>query len=216
MTKFVAYYRVSTIRQGKSGLGLEAQQAAVRSFVGAGELVGEFTDVESGKRDNRPELAKALALAKKTGATLLIAKLDRLSRNLAFIAAMMESGVKFTACDNPTANELTLHILAAVAQAERKAISARTKDALQAAKARGVKLGNPSLERSRDGALKALKAGADERAAKVYAVIREIRAAGVGSLRGIAAALSARGIQTARGGQWSAVQVRDIIMRVEG
>jgi DNA invertase Pin-like site-specific DNA recombinase len=133
---FVAYYRVSTDRQGRSGLGLEAQQRAVQSYLNGGDwfLVAELTEVETGKRIDRPELAKALALCRKHKAKLVIAKLDRLSRNLAFIATMMDSGVEFIAVDNPHANKLTLHILAAVAQHEREMIAERTKAALQAAR----------------------------------------------------------------------------------
>ena len=143
--RFVAYYRVSTDRQGRSGLGLEAQQKAVRDYLngGAWEMTGEFVEVESGKRADRPELARALDTCRKNKAKLVIAKLDRLSRNLAFIATMMESGVEFIAVDNPHATKLTLHILAAVAEHEREVISERTKAALAAAKARGKRLGTP-------------------------------------------------------------------------
>src|SRR3954452_8738746 len=144
--RFIAYYRVSTDKQGQSGLGLEAQRKTVTDYLngGAWALIGEFTEVESGKRDdNRPVLAKALAACRAHGATLVIAKLDRLARNVAFISRLMEGGVEFVAVDFPTANRLTIHILAAVAEHEREMISARTKAALQAAKARGVKLGNP-------------------------------------------------------------------------
>ena len=138
--KFVAYFRVSTDRQGKSGLGLDAQREAVMSYLNGGSwtLVSEFTEVESGKRsDNRPQLAAAIAACKRQKAKLVIAKLDRLSRNLAFIAALMESGVEFVAADMPHANRLTVHILAAVAEHERQMISERTRAALQAAKKRG-------------------------------------------------------------------------------
>jgi DNA invertase Pin-like site-specific DNA recombinase len=141
--KFVAYYRVSTQRQGRSGLGLEAQQTAVRDFLNGGDwrLVAEVTEVESGKGSDRPKLAEALKLCRLHGATLVIAKLDRLARNVAFISNLMESGVEFHAVDFPQANRLTVHILAAVAEHEAKAISERTKAALAAAKRRGVKLG---------------------------------------------------------------------------
>ena len=144
--RFVSCYRVSTDKQGKSGLGLDAQRRAVQQYLNGGTwpLIGEFTEIESGKRNERPELAKALAACKRQKAKLVIAKLDRLSRNLAFIATLMDSGVEFIAVDNPHANKLTVHILAAVAQHEREVIAQRTKDALQAAKARGVVLGNPS------------------------------------------------------------------------
>jgi len=133
--KFVAYFRVTTGKQGRSGLGLDAQRKAVRDYLDGGtwSLIGEFTEVESGKRNERPELVKALAACKRNKAKLVIAKLDRLSRNLAFIATLMDSGVEFVAVDNPHANKLTVHILAAVAQHEREMIAQRTKDALQAA-----------------------------------------------------------------------------------
>src|SRR5947199_9156003 len=139
--KFVSYLRVSTDRQGKSGLGLEAQRKAVLDYLDGGrwELVAEFTEVESGKRSDRPELVKALSACKRHKAKLVIAKLDRLSRNLAFIATLMDSGVEFIAVDNPHANKLTVHIFAAVAQHEREIISARTSAALKAAKARGMR-----------------------------------------------------------------------------
>src|SRR4051812_13399101 len=139
--RFVAYYRVSTDRQGKSGLGLEAQREAVRSFLDGGSwmLTAEVTEVESGKRNDRPELDRALGLCRLYGATLIVAKLDRLARNVAFISKRMESGVDF-----PQANRLTVHILAAVAEHEAAMISQRTKAALAAAKARGIKLGNPA------------------------------------------------------------------------
>src|SRR5579862_7716530 len=135
--KFIAYYRVSTEKQGQSGLGLDAQRKAVADYLNGGQwaLLAEYTEVESGKRADRPQLLAALAHAKATGATLIVAKLDRLSRNVAFIAALMESGVEFTAADMPMANRLTVHVLAAVAEHEREAISARTKAALAAAKA---------------------------------------------------------------------------------
>src|SRR5436190_16360184 len=145
--KFVAYYRVSTDRQGKSRLGLDAQREAVTSYLNGGswQLVQEFVEVESGKRADRPQLAAALAACRKHKAKLVIAKLDRLSRNLAFVATVMESGVEFVAVDNPHANKLTIHILAAVAEHERAMISERTKAALAAAKRRGKRLGNPKL-----------------------------------------------------------------------
>src|SRR6476661_8349992 len=173
---FVAYYRVSTARQGRSGLGLEAQRRAVTDFLNGGswELLAEFVEVESGKADDRPQLEQALAMCELSGATLVVAKLERLSRNLAFLAKLQESGARFVAADMPEANELTIHIMAAVAQAERKAISTRTKEALAAAKARGVQLGGNrgNLDDLRQGparsAIVRSKAAA-ERAAKVRA-----------------------------------------------
>jgi DNA invertase Pin-like site-specific DNA recombinase len=201
--KFIAYFRVSTDRQGKSGLGLAAQREAVMSYLDGGRwaLVDEFTEIESGKRNDRPELVKALAACKRQKAKLVIAKLDRLSRNLAFIATLMDSGAEFVAVDNPHANKLTIHILAAVAQHEREIISARTSAALKAAKARGKRLGNPRLSEAR------------RHATAARPVIREIQRSGIQSLRGIARALAARGIPTARGGAWTPVQVSDILRR---
>jgi DNA invertase Pin-like site-specific DNA recombinase len=147
--RFVAYHRVSTARQGESGLGLEAQRQANLTYLngGAWEMVGEFVEVESGKNSDRKQLAAALEACRKHKAKLVIAKLDRLSRNLAFIATLMESGVEFIAVDNPHANKLTVHILAAVAQHEREMISERTRAALQAAKARGKVLATHGSER---------------------------------------------------------------------
>jgi DNA invertase Pin-like site-specific DNA recombinase len=214
--KFVAYYRVSTDQQGTSGLGLEAQRKAVKTYLDGGpwRLVAQHTEVESGKRADRPELAKALAACRKHKAKLIIAKLDRLSRNLAFIATLMDSGVEFIAVDNPHANKLTIHILAAVAQHEREAISERTKAALAAAKARGKKLGGPRLAAARRASLKARSKAADAFAANVRPIIKEIQNSGVSSLRGVAKALNARGVRTARGGsEWTAVQVSNVLER---
>jgi DNA invertase Pin-like site-specific DNA recombinase len=214
--KFVAYFRVSTDKQGKSGLGLEAQREAVLQFLDGGNwsLIGEFTEIESGKRNQRPELDRALAICKRHKARLVIAKLDRLSRNLAFIATLMDSGVEFVAVDNPHANKLTIHILAAVAEHEREMIAQRTKDALQAAKARGVVLGNPRLADARGRAVASLKADADRFAKNVAPIIHQIQSSGITSRRGIARSLNARGVNTARGGEWTAVQVGSILQRV--
>jgi len=207
--KFVAYFRVSTDRQGKSGLGLEAQRKSVLDFLDGGRwsLVAEFTEVESGKRSDRPQLAKALDACRRQKAKLVIAKLDRLSRNLAFIATLMESGVEFVAVDNPHANKLTVHILAAVAQHEREMISERTKAALSAARARGTRLGNPRLDEAAKRGTAALKANARRFAANVLPIIREIEKAGAASLNAIAAKLNERNVPTARGGRWTHVQV---------
>jgi DNA invertase Pin-like site-specific DNA recombinase len=209
---FVAYYRVSTDRQGRSGLGLEAQQEAVRSYLNGGdwELVGEFVETESGRKNARPELDRALALCRKRKAKLVIAKLDRLSRNLAFIARLMDAGVEFIAVDNPHANKLTIHILAAVAQHEREMIAERTRAALQAAKARGTRLGWHGAEQLAP----AYQAEAVERAQALAPVVAEIRAAGASSLRAIAAGLNARNIPTPGGGQWSAQQVKRVLARL--
>lgn len=213
--RFVAYYRVSTDRQGKSGLGLEAQQTAVTDYLNGGqwELVAEFTEVESGKRNDRPALTKAIEACRRHRAKLVIAKLDRLSRNLAFIATLMDSGVEFVAVDNPHANKLTVHILAAVAEHEREMISERTKAALQAAKARGKRLGNPRLSEAAALGTAAGKAAADQRAARVLPIIRELRASGAASANAIAAKLSERRVPTARCGRWTHVQVAAVLAR---
>jgi DNA invertase Pin-like site-specific DNA recombinase len=213
--RFVAYYRVSTDRQGRSGLGLEAQQSAVRNYLIGGdwELIGEFTEIESGKHADRPELVKALERCRRQKARLVIAKLDRLSRNLAFIATLMDSGVEFVAVDNPHANKLTVHILAAVAQHEREMISERTRSALQAAKARGKKLGSPKVREAVVLGNAVIQDNAARFAANVLPVIREIQAFGTRSNAAIAAKLNERRVPTARGGVWTHVQVRAVIGR---
>lgn len=214
--KVVAYYRVSTKGQRASGLGLEAQQEAVTAYAKAhkAKLLESFTEVESGKRNDRPELAKALRLAKLTGATLVIAKLDRLSRNAAFLLTLRDSGASFVCADMPHADSLTIGVLALVAQQEREAISKRTRDALAAAKRRGKKLGNPNgaepLRRAGKGnkaAVAARQRQLAERKATLAPVIEELRAAGATTLRQIAEGLNSRGIQAPRGGVWHPVSV---------
>jgi DNA invertase Pin-like site-specific DNA recombinase len=180
---------------------------------GAWELVGEFTEIESGKHSDRPELAKAITACRKQRARLVIAKLDRLSRNLAFIATLMESGVEFVAVDNPTANKLTVHILAAVAQHEREMISERTKAALAAAKARGTKLGTPDPRGAVKRMVRARKANAKRFAANVLPMIRAVQAMGFTSKAAIAAELNARKVPTARGKEWTHVQVGAVLAR---
>ena len=216
--RYVAYLRVSTERQGRSGLGLDAQRQAIADFCDGHPPVAEFVEIESGKRDERPQLAKALHRAKVTGAKLLIAKLDRLSRNVGFIAALQDSGVKFVCADMPEANELTVHLFAAIAQHERKTISQRTKVALAAAKRRGQKLGNPNGARALRGlgnreATAAIKAKATRFAEDVAPIIADIRADGITSYRGIAKELNARGILTARRGAWYPATVRAVMLR---
>jgi DNA invertase Pin-like site-specific DNA recombinase len=219
--KFVAYYRVSTQRQGRSGLGLEAQQTAVRDYLNGGSwrLVAEVTEVESGKRADRPKLAEALKLCRLHGATLIIAKLDRLARNVAFISNLMESGVDFHAVDFPAANKLTVHILAAVAEHEAKMISERTKAALAAAKRRGIRLGGYrgttiSKEMFRAGQA-AIQKRVQTRVADLTPIIKELQAGGATTLQALADALNARGIPAARGGQWSTPQVMRVLDQMD-
>lgn len=216
--RFVSYLRVSTVRQGASGLGLEAQRATVATYLNGGDwaLVEEVLEVESGKRNDRPALAAALKLCRKHKATLVIAKLDRLARNVAFISNLMESGVEFIAVDMPQANRFVVHILAAVAEQEADAISKRTKAALAAAKARGTKLGGRRVSAER---FAEIQAGArqvrSERVAKQHAelfpIISQIQASGYKSLRAIAAQLNTREIEAPRGGQWAATQVQRVL-----
>lgn len=214
--RFVAYYRVSTAAQGASGLGLEAQQSAVRSYLRGqdDEPFKEFVEIESGKDNDRPKLQAALDLCRLTGSTLLIAKLDRLSRNAAFLLSLRDAGVDFVAVDNPTANRLTVGILAVVAEDERERISQRTKAALQAAKARGTKLGNP---KGFGGAVyrqggEASKRDADARAADLRDTLAEMQAEGL-SLNAMARKLAKIGYKTARGGAWTATAVRNVLAR---
>lgn len=219
--KVVAYYRVSTDRQGRSGLGLEAQRAAVEAFIRdrGGELVASFVEVESGKRNDRPELTKALRAAKMAAAKLLIAKLDRLSRNAAFLLLLQESGVRFVAVDMPEADNFTVGILALVAQREREMISTRTKAALAAAKARGQRLGNITTLRpgiGREAALSTHQAKAAARAKEVLEEITQLRSEGHTSAKAIARELTRRGVVTAQGkAKWSATQVARVLARGE-
>jgi DNA invertase Pin-like site-specific DNA recombinase len=223
MTRFVVYLRVSTARQGTSGLGIETQREAVaRHIAGAnGQVVAEFVEVVTGKRADRPELTRALAACRAHRATLLIAKLDRLARKATFIADLMESRVPFVVADMPNATPFQLHIYASLAEAEGKAISARTKAALAAAKARGKRLGNPNLrggsgpEQARAAAA-AKSAKAAERAADLLPLLAEVRAAGVGTLTGIAQALTTRGVPTPSGrGAWTPSTVMRLERRQE-
>ena len=216
---FVSYLRVSTERQGRSGLGLEAQRRAVADFLAGGSWrhVAELVEVESGSRDNRPRLSEAMALCRLHGATLVIAKLDRLSRDAAFLLNLQKAGVRFVAADMPEANELVVGIMAVVAQAERKMISARTKAALAAAKARGVRLGKPENLSNREVGQVRSRARqtqrAEERTLDLAPVIAAVRAEGAVSLRQIAAALNVRGIPAARGGAWSAAQIQRVLAK---
>lgn len=216
--KFIAYHRVSTQKQGASGLGLEAQKDAVGRFLngGAWELVGEYIEVETGKGADalakRPKLKAALAACRKNGATLLIAKLDRLARNVHFVSGLMESKVKFVACDMPEANELTIHIMAAFAEHEAKRISQRTKDALAVAKARGVVLGRAGADNLRPN-IETRQKIADSFAEKLGALFFGMRQRGL-SQRAMVAELNTIGVPAFAGGQWSLLQVQRLIKRL--
>lgn len=217
--KFVSYLRVSTARQGASGLGLDAQRKAVTDYLNGGDwnLIAEVVEVESGGKNDRPKLAEAMKLCRIHGAKLVIAKFDRLSRDAHFLLGLEKAGIEFVACDNPHANRLTVGIMALVADEERRAISARTKAALAAAKARGTVLGGDrggtvSAEaRAKGNAVRLAKS--QDRAADLSGIIADIKAGGASSLRDIAAGLNERSIPTARGGQWSAVQVQRVLAR---
>ncbi|MCC3245219.1 recombinase family protein [Methylocystis sp. WRRC1] len=219
---FVSYLRVSTDRQGKSGHSLEAQRAAVAGYLNGGSwtLINEFVEVESGKRDDRPELAKALALCRVHDATLVIAKLDRLSRDAHFLLSMQKAGVRFVAADMPFADNFTVGLMAMVAQKERETISANTKAALKAAKDRGAKLGGLRegqvlTDDMRAAGRAARTDKANARAVDLAPVIAELRVAGVTTLSAIAKALTQRGIRTPRGKDvWSEVQVSRLLARL--
>lgn len=229
--KFIAYYRVSTARQGRSGLGLEAQREVVASYLNGGKwkLLAEFVEVESGKNNDRPELRKALHRCRVTGAKLVIAKLDRLSRDAHFLLGLQKEGVPFVIAELPGADQLTVGMLAVLAEHERKLISQRTKDALAAYKRRCKtdptlpRIGNPNgardLLRAGKGnkaAVAAVRAKADSHAATLAPVIEELRAEGFTSLEGLAAALNERQIRTPRGASWYASSVRNLLRRIEG
>ena len=224
MSKAVAYYRVSTNKQGRSGLGLEAQRTAVEHLCRsrAWQLIAPpFQEVESGKRNDRPELLTAIERCRQTGATLVIAKLDRLSRNAVFLLTLRDSGVKFIAADMPDANELTIGVMALVAQQEREAISARTKAALVAAKARGTRLGNPrgaAVFKGRIGfraGAEAARRKADEHAAMLRSVVERLQQEGHTSICSLSRKLNEEGMVTPRGGAWHASSVRNLLMRIE-
>ncbi len=215
--KAVTYYRVSTKRQGKSGLGLEAQRDAIKNFLGKDyPPIAEFTEIESGKNNSRLELTKALEYCKLTGATLVIAKLDRLSRNAAFLMTLRDQGVKFVAADMPEANNMTIGIMATIAQHEREMISQRTKAALQATKARGKTLGNPSNLTPQDAA-KGRAMGrivmlqkAKEYRDRLIPVLKEMVSRGL-SLRGIVKELEKKSIVTLNGGRWHPTTIKKIL-----
>lgn len=222
----IAYLRVSTARQGQSGLGLAAQRAAVNTHaaISGHSIIAEFVEVESGGKADRPQLALALEACRLRRAVLVIAKLDRLARNVAFIANLMDGGVEFVACDMPHANRLTLHIMAAMAEYERRVISDRTKAALAAAKARGVKMGNPNgathlLVHCRAAAARSAvtrRAKALGTAAALASILDELRSQGITGASATAAELNKRGIPTARGGCWQPAQVQRVWQRLSG
>jgi len=225
MRNLIAYYRVSSKRQGRSGLGLEAQEAAVDDYARrhGTKVLCAFTEIESGKRADRPELAKAISRAKRANAILCIAKLDRLARNVHFVSGLMESNVEFVACDNPHANKLTLHILSAIAEHESEQISRRTKDALAAAKRRGAKLGaaNPrsrnltddARRKGNQAAAQAVRERADEGCEALREVLAPLRP--VLSFQQIAQVLNLRGERTRRDKPWSDVAVMRACKRLE-
>lgn len=236
--KAVAYFRVSTQAQGRSGLGLEAQEAAVLEYAGRVDatLIATFTEVESGKRNSRPQLEAALRFARQTGAVLLIAKLDRLSRNAAFLLTLRDSGVRFRAADMPDASDLTIGLMAVIAQAEREAISKRTKEALAVVKHRlkesgehtsqrsgrtTRRLGNPNGSKhlrarrtSNEAALAAVKRDADARALDLKAFVEKFLSDGSASFNQLAGALNRAGIITPRGGKWHAATARNLLLRM--
>jgi len=214
--KFVAYYRVSTTKQGINGLGMDAQRNAVMNYLNGGnwKLLAEFAEVETGKRNDRQELAKAIALCRKEGATLLIAKLDRLARNAAFLLNLRDSGVDFIATDMPHADKFTVGIMALVAEKERDMISQRTCDGLAAARRRGIKLGNPRPAQALKVARTANLARADAYAKSLLPVVEEIRAAHVTTLRTIAQCLNARGFKTPNNKVFKAQSVKNLLTRI--
>ena len=224
MPSIVAYYRVSSTQQGKSGLGLEAQRTTVERFAADNgfEVVMTFTEVETGKGadalDRRPQLAAALKAAKTQKCPVVVSKLDRLSRDVAFISGLMAQRVPFIVAElGPDVDPFLLHLYAALGEKERSLISRRTRDALAAAKVRGTRLGNPTnLADAQQKGRMVLRRSADQRAANILPVIAEIKRAGAATLRQIAAQLTARNIKTARGGQWSAKAVKDLLERTPG
>ena len=214
---FASYLRVSTQRQGATGYGLDSQRKTIREFIGAsGELVGEYLEVESGRKSDRPELKRAVRDCKLKGATLIVAKLDRLARNQRFLMELQESGIQIHFCDYPSADKMVIGIMAAVAEGEARMISERTKKALQVAKARGVKLGTNNL--TPDGTIKGVENSvvarqkiALSRAIEIMPIIQEIRERGVHTLTGIANELNAMGISAPRGGRFYPQTVKNVL-----
>lgn len=217
---YISYLRVSTKAQGVSGLGLEAQRQTVQRYIESqhGTLLHEYLEVESGRKKDRPELQKAVRHAKATGSVLIIARLDRLARNVAFTASLLDSGVDFHACDLPGANKLTVHLMAALAEQEAALISARTKAALAVARQRGVKLGNPNirqLQGDQQAANRAKRKKAQDRAESYREIVRELLALGVDTQTGLAGALNARNYLTDRQCRWTATSVGRLLDRLE-
>jgi DNA invertase Pin-like site-specific DNA recombinase len=219
----ITYIRVSTSQQGRSGLGIEAQRETLRNFAASEgfEVTREFVEVETGKgadaMDRRPQLKAALAAARKQRCHVAVSKLDRLSRDVHFISGLMAHKVPFLVAElGPDVDPFVLHLFAALAEKERALISTRTRQALAAAKVRGVTLGNPKLHVARKNAVEAVKAEADRYAANVLPIIREAQKAGATTLRQIAEALNARGVTTTRGGQWYATSVSNVLNRARG
>lgn len=220
MRPLIAYLRVSSAKQGRSGLGIEAQREALGRFANAEGfgIAREYVEVETGKGadalDRRPQLAAALTEARRQRCPVAVAKLDRLSRDVHFISGLMTHRVPFLVAElGPDVDPFILHLFAALAEKERALISTRTKAALSAARARGVALGNPRIKRAQRSAVESIKLRADQHAANVIPIIRQIQRAGATTLREIADALNARGIGTARGGKWHAMTVRNVLGR---
>lgn len=219
MSQYIAYYRVSTARQGKSGLGLDAQRHAVESYLASssGLVLAEYVEVESGRRKDRQELKRAIDHARVTRSKLVIAKLDRLARNVSFTAALMDSGVEFVCCDNPQANRFTIHILAALAEMEAEMISSRTKAALDEAKRRGVRLGNPRLGLVRGSpaaANVAWKRLTQQRADSYLGLVLEAHRGGASTLQQVADYLNRRGALTPAGCMWYPATVARLLRRL--
>ena len=217
MKKYVAYYRVSTQKQGVSGLGLDAQKYTVTSYIGSNDLIAEYTEIESGKNDKRIELHKAIEYANNNNATLIIAKLDRLSRNASFIFQLRDSKVDFICCDMPDANTFTIGIFALLAQQERELTSERTRKALQAKKAQGFKLGKPEnlTDKARVKSIEVRKSNADDNVnnRKAFALIENMRLSGT-SYNKIATQLNEYGFKTSRNNDFHAMSVKQLYERM--
>lgn len=217
--RYVAYYRVSTAKQGRSGLGLDAQKHAVETHLTAcsGRVLAEYVEVESGRRRDRQELKRAIDHARATRSRLIIAKLDRLARNVSFTATLMDSGIEFVCCDLPQANRFTIHVMAALAEMEAEMISTRTKAALAEAKKRGVTLGNPRLAEFRgspEAASEAWRAMSASRASAYLGLVLEARKAGIETLQGVADYLNGKGALTPGGRHWYPTTIKRLLSRL--